>query len=142
MKKTTKTTPASKTTVVPTTKTTVASAIKTALAPVTKSIKAPVKKSAPVKKKPAGTTAAIATIISAKVDLGFGNHLYLRGEGPGLSWDKGQAMDCSSNLLWSTNLTGATAPVVFKVLVNDLTWSTGKDYVVEPGQSVTITPTF
>jgi len=32
--------------------------------------------------------------------------------------------------------------VTFKVLVNDLTWNTGNDYVVEPGQSLTITPTF
>ena len=124
-----------------TTKTTTAT-IKTAVAPATTSAKAPAKKSAPAKKQPATTAAPAATYLSAKVDIGFGNHLYLRGEGPGLSWDKGLPMDCSSNLMWTTTITGATAPVVFKVLVNDLTWSTGKDYVVEPGQSVTVTPTF
>ena len=115
---------------------------KTILAPATKSTKAPAKKNAPAKKKPAVTAAPPATYISAKVDIGFGNHLSVRGEGPGLSWDKGLVMDCSSNVLWTLTLTGATAPIVFKVLVNDLSWSTGKDYVVEPGQSVTITPTF
>ena len=116
--------------------------IKTAVAPATTSTKSPAKKSAPAKKQPAVTATPAATYLSAKVDIGFGNHLYLRGEGPGLSWDKGLPMDCSSNLMWTTTITGATAPVVFKVLVNDLTWSTGKDYVVEPGQSVTVTPTF
>ena len=124
-----------------TTKTTTVST-KTAVAPATTSAKAPAKKSAPAKKQPATAAAPVATYISAKVDIGFGNHLFLRGEGPGLSWDKGAAMDCSSNLMWTTTIAGATAPVVFKVLVNDLTWSTGKDYVVEPGQSVTVTPTF
>jgi hypothetical protein len=36
----------------------------------------------------------------------------------------------------------AASPVVFKVLVNDLTWNTGPDYVVEPGQSITVNPVF
>ena len=126
MKKTTKTVPATK----------------TALAPATTSIMAPAKKSAPAKKQSTVTAAPAATSISAKVDIGFGNHLYLRGDGPGLSWDKGQAMECSSNLMWTATFIGATAPVIFKVLVNDISWCTGKDYVVEPGQSVTITPTF
>lgn len=115
---------------------------KTVAAPVAQTTKAPAKKSAPAKKKPTVTAAPPATTISAKIDIGFGNHLYLRGEGAGLSWDKGLPMDSASNVLWTATLAGATSPVIFKVLVNDLTWSTGKDYVVEPGQSITITPTF
>jgi hypothetical protein len=103
---------------------------------------APSKKGAPVKKKPTAQPVPPATFISAKIDIGFGNVLFLRGEGPGLSWDKGLPMECIGPDLWSATLTGATAPITFKVLVNDLTWNTGSDYVVEPGQSVTITPTF
>ena len=118
------------------------SAPKATKTPVAAAPAAPTKKSAPAKKKAATTTAPLVTTLSAKVDIGFGNHLFVRGEGPNLSWDKGTAMDCTSNLLWTATIKGATAPVVFKVLVNDLTWSTGKDYVVEPGQSVTITPIF
>ncbi len=127
MKKSTKTTP---------------SATKATKVFVATASKAPAKKSAPAKKKALSSTAPLVTTISAKIDIGFGNHLCLRGEGPLLSWDKGIAMDCAGNILWTTTIKGATAPVIFKVLVNDLTWSTGKDYVVEPGQSVTITPTF
>lgn len=105
---------------------------------------APAKKAAaaPAKKKPAAQVEPPATFISARADIGFGNHLYIRGEGPGLSWDHGIAMDCVAADLWSATLKGATLPVIFKVLVNDLTWSTGNDYVVEPGQSLTIVPTF
>jgi hypothetical protein len=51
-------------------------------------------------------------------------------------------MDCVAADGWGLTLKGATSPVVFKVLLNDEKWSTGNDYVVEPGQSVTITPTF
>jgi hypothetical protein len=109
--------------------------------------KAPVRKAAPAapaaaRKKDSVQREAPATFISARVDIGFGNHLYLRGEGPGLSWDHGVAMDCTAADCWAATLKGAAAPVVFKVLINDETWSTGNDYVVEPGQSVTITPAF
>ncbi|MFI5335749.1 MAG: hypothetical protein ACHQ5A_03140 [Opitutales bacterium] len=118
-----------------------AATIKPASAP-----KAPAKKTptaaVPAKKKAAVQTEPPATFISARADIGFGNHLYLRGEGPGLSWDHGLALDCVAADLWSATLKGATAPVTFKVLVNDISWSTGSDYVVEPGQSVTIVPTF
>ena len=36
----------------------------------------------------------------------------------------------------------AKVPVTFKLLVNDVTWSTGNDFVVAPGQSLTVTPSF
>jgi hypothetical protein len=131
MKKSAKKVPAAKT---------AAPAIKTAAKP---AVKAPAKKNiAPAKKKPAVTTEPPATFISAQIDIGFGNHLTLRGTGPGLSWDQGLVMDSVGASLWTASVKGAVAPVVFKVLVNDLTWSTGPDYSVEPGQSITITPTF
>jgi len=105
--------------------------------------KAPAKKSTvPAKKKPAVTTEPPATFINAQIDIGFGNHLYIRGEGPGLSWDHGIAMDCTGNSHWTSTVKNATIPVVFKVLVNDLTWNTGPDYVVEPGQSISVNPAF
>lgn len=104
--------------------------------------KAPAKKPAVAVKKKAVTPSKPATFISAQIDLGFGNHLYLRGEGPGLSWDHGIAMDCVGANLWTATLKGATEPVVFKLLANDLSWNSGNDYVVKPGQSITVSPTF
>ena len=111
--------------------------------PPAKTAKAPARKTAaPAKKKTAVASEPPATFISAKVDLGFGNHLYLRGDGPGLSWDHGVAMDCVGAKFWTINVKNAAEPVVFKVLANDLSWSEGPDYTVQPGQSITITPTF
>jgi hypothetical protein len=104
-----------------------------------KAIKAPVKKAAPAKKK---TGEPPVTFISATIDIGFGNHLFLRGDGPGLSWDRGVAMDCTGAGLWTASVKNANGPVTFKVLVNDLSWSSGEDFVAAPGQSVTITPSF
>ncbi len=112
----------------------------------------PAKKVAPAKKAPAKKPAVSAkkksaaeppaTFISAQIDIGFGNHLTLRGEGPGLSWDKGLVMDNVGHSLWTSSISKAAKPVTFKVLVNDLTWSTGPDFVIEPGQSITVYPSF
>ncbi|MGC4075130.1 MAG: hypothetical protein QM760_22040 [Nibricoccus sp.] len=82
------------------------------------------------------------TTITAEIDIGFGNTLWLRGDGPGLSWETGVVMDCVADDKWSITLKDAGAPVVFKFLVNDLSWSTGDDYVVSPGVSVSVKPTF
>jgi len=118
-------------------------------APVAKASKpAPAPAAPPAKKAPApakkksGAGEPPATFISAQVDIGFGNHLTIRGEGPGLSWDDGVIMDCVGANLWTIAVKKATKPVVFKVLVNDLSWNTGADYSVTPGQSITIYPTF
>lgn len=84
----------------------------------------------------------VVTTISANVDVGFGNSLYIRGEGPGLDWEKGVRMECVSDDRWSIALGEAGRPFVFKFLINDETWSTGPDYTVSPGTTVTLTPTF
>jgi hypothetical protein len=108
-----------------------------------KASKAPAKKTAaPAKRKPAARSEVPATFISAKIDIGFGNHLYIRGEGPGLNWEHGVALDNVGADLWTITVKNATAPVVFKLLVNDLSWSTGDDFNVAPGKSITLTPSF
>lgn len=119
--------------------------VKAAAAPVkapAKKTAAPAVKKSPTPKKAVTQSEPPATFITANIDIGFGNHLYIRGEGPGLSWDHGVALDCVGNSLWTISIKNAVVPVVFKVLVNDLTWSLGNDFVAEPGQSLTITPSF
>jgi len=100
------------------------------------------KTSAPAKKKPAAKSEPPATFVSAQIDVGFGNHLAIRGSGPGLSWDQGLVMDNVGTNLWTVAISKATKPVAFKLLVNDLSWNTGADFVVAPGQSITTLPTF
>jgi hypothetical protein len=79
--------------------------------------------------------------IQARIDVGFGNALYLRGEGKGLSWDHGVPLTCVDSSTWQW--TGETTdPVKFKLLLNDTVWSAGEDFVAAPGQKVEISPVF
>src|SRR6266513_3145258 len=64
-------------------------------------------------------TRPVTTTIAAKIDIGFGNALYIRGEGPGLSWDRGVRMDCVTNDEWQLSLPESARPVTFKLLIND-----------------------
>ncbi len=106
---------------------------KTAAAPAAKKAKAAAAPAAPT---------VVVTTVSALIDVGFGNTLYLRGEGPGLSWDKGLLMNCVADAEWTLNLSGATAPLTFKFLLNDETWCTGEDYSLVPGKVGAFTPEF
>jgi len=110
----------------------------------------PVAKATPVVKatpvalpavKPVASTPVVTTI-SARIDIGFGNTLYLRGEGPGLSWDRGIAMECMADDVWRITLAESARAYTFKFLVNDLSWSVGPDYSVACGASVMLTPEF
>jgi len=82
------------------------------------------------------------TTITAQVDVGFGNTLYIRGAGGGLSWTVGVPMTCVAADVWRISLDAARQDIAFKVLVNDLSWSTGVDYSAVPGANVTIRPSF
>ncbi|MSU70429.1 MAG: hypothetical protein EXS39_06590 [Opitutaceae bacterium] len=85
---------------------------------------------------------AAVTVIAAQVDVGFGNELFIRGEGPGLSWEKGVLMTCVSDDRWSTVIANANQPITCKFLLNDLMWCAGENFVVIPGHSVSLVPAF
>lgn len=88
------------------------------------------------------TPIAITTTVGAQIDVGFGNTLYLRGEGPGLSWEKGVPLDCVADDKWAISFAETSAPVVFKFLINDRTWCAGDDYIAQPGSTLIVTPAF
>lgn len=109
--------------------------------------KAAAKKAAPKKTAAARKSAPAAakdpvTTVRAKIDIGFGNLLFLRGDGPGLSWEKGIALECVDDTIWSWTTSATVKPFTYKVLVNDLSWSTGEDYTAHAGKVNTIKPTF
>jgi hypothetical protein len=95
-----------------------------------------------VKKPAASAPSAAPTVIKAEIDVGFGNTLYLRGDGPGLSWNKGVPLDCTAGDLWVITISGAKSPITFKVLLNDETWSKGEDYTAAPGLTTSLIPVF
>jgi hypothetical protein len=123
-------------------------------APVVK--KAPAAKKTPAKrattpavpaptKSPAETPAPVpvpATGVVAGVDVGFGNQLFIRGEGPGLSWEQGVLMECVSSDSWTWSTKSASRPFAYKVLVNDEQWALGDDFIAEVGVQNTISPAF
>ena len=109
---------------------------------------APLAKTAPVpatppialaktESKPAPTPASI----EVKMDVGFGNALFLRGEGGGLTWERGIPLVCvnSNTWHWSQEI---KEQVKFKLLINDQVWSAGGDLVLVPGKKVEVVPTF
>jgi hypothetical protein len=92
------------------------------------------KKVAP--KKPATTT------IIANVDVGFGNSLYIRGEGADLSWEKGTALENVSPYEWVFCSDTATGEVTFKFLINDEAWADDDDLTVAAGSTSVSSPVF
>jgi hypothetical protein len=86
-------------------------------------------------------SSAMPVTIEAKIDVGFGNTLYLRGEGQELSWGHGIPLTCVDGKTWKW--TGeAKEQLKFKLLINDQIWSQGEDLVATPGQKVEISPAF
>ncbi len=96
-------------------------------------------------KKPAASAKAAApvTVIVAKYDVGIGNSMFIRGEGAGLSWESGTAMENAGNdvWVWTTNAVREGA-VSFKFLINDEAWSTGDNMTASAGETTTLRPSF
>jgi len=99
------------------------------------------KKPEPVAKKPKSNGTG-GTEIHANVDVGFGNTMYIRGEGPGINWERGVAMTCVKDDLWAYTVAATARPIVFKFLINDETWCTGDDFVATPGKKIVLAPSF
>jgi hypothetical protein len=95
----------------------------------------------PVAKKPKSNGSG-GTEIHANVDVGFGNTLYIRGEGPGINWERGIPMACVKDDLWAFTVSSTARPIVFKFLINDETWCSGDDYVAAPGKRIVLAPSF
>ena len=107
---------------------------------------APAQKAVAVEdKKAPGQKSAVsaprATTIEAKIDVGFGNTVYLRGQGPGLSWERGVPCECVNRNTWRWTALGAEK-LTFKLLLNDSIWARGADLVIGPGEKVEVVPAF
>jgi hypothetical protein len=83
-----------------------------------------------------------STVVEAWIDVGLGNSVHIRGQGNGLSWEKGQPLNCVDGKRWVWSTKGATGKVVFKLLLNDQVWCKGEDLTVEPGGRIDIIPSF
>ena len=83
------------------------------------------------------------TTVVANIDVGFGNRLFIRGNGCGLTWDKGIEMSLVNGNCWKweSKDPNNTTNFEFKILLNDELWSTGDNYLANKA-TMEITPVF
>lgn len=82
------------------------------------------------------------TSVVIQYDIGFSNHFSIRGEGAGLSWEKGVPLTNikSNEWIWETDLPFETCH--FKVLINDQAYEQGENHQIKEGDTLSYTPLF
>ena len=82
------------------------------------------------------------TSLVATAYIGIGNKLFLRGEGPGLNWERGVPMQFLSIGKWGWTTTDAIDPVTCRIYRNDDTPMLDENIVIAPGVRTEVTPRF
>lgn len=84
-----------------------------------------------------------ATRLIATAYIGIGNRLFIRGEGPGLSWEKGVPLQFVSIGKWRWETSDANSPVSFKLYKNDTVECTALGVQnLDPGHQQELTASF
>jgi hypothetical protein len=84
-----------------------------------------------------------ATRVLVTAYIGIGNRLFLRGEGPGLSWEKGVPLQFVSIGKWRWESSEAAATVKFRLFKNDTDECAGLgERAVEPGHQIQLSASF
>jgi len=83
-----------------------------------------------------------ATRLLATAYIGIGNRLFVRGEGPGLSWDHGVPMQFVSIGKWGWSTHDATSPIRIKLFKNDAVPAAMGEVTLEPGRHTEMTALF
>jgi len=95
----------------------------------------------PVKAEAASSSDG-ATRLLVTAYIGIGNKLFIRGDGPGLSWDKGVPMQFVSIGKWGWASHDVTAPIACKLYKNDETAALSGEISLDPGKHVELTALF
>lgn len=93
-------------------------------------------------KAESSTSSDGATRLLATAYIGIGNKLFIRGEGPGLSWDKGVPMQFVSIGKWGWHTHEAAGPLRVKLYKNDDTPCMTGEVQLEPGRHTEVTALF
>lgn len=83
-----------------------------------------------------------STRLLATAYIGIGNKLFIRGDGPGLSWDAGVPMQFVSIGKWGWSTHEATGPVTIRLYKNDETPALSGEVVLDPGKHTEVTALF
>ncbi|MDQ8207499.1 hypothetical protein QEH52_08265 [Coraliomargarita sp. SDUM461003] len=92
---------------------------------------------------PRQASKAVESTVVASVFIGIGNKPFIRGNGPGLSWDRGVEMEFEEigKWCWMAPLE-IEQPIEIQVFRNDEDPDTTGTYTLEPGQELRVSPEF
>jgi hypothetical protein len=90
-----------------------------------------------LKKSSTGTTSVVANVM-----IGIGNKPYLRGEGPGLSWEEGVPMNFIEIGKWAWSPSRKNASLTVQLYRNDDDPDQSGKIEVKAGEKIEITPDF
>jgi hypothetical protein len=84
-----------------------------------------------------------AATLVARVLIGIGNKPYIRGDGPGLSHDRGVPMEFVEIGKWQwVAPADAPGPITVRILKNDEVPASGGPILLAPGETVDVSPVF
>ena len=90
-----------------------------------------------------GGTTPRPTATTIRIHYPAGSHtLALRGDGAGLDWNAGKPLVAGADDTYTFSVDALAAPLEFKPLLDDATWSRGPNYTVAPGATVDVYPHF
>jgi hypothetical protein len=94
-------------------------------------------------KKAASSCTTPYTKITIKCDAGFGNTLFIRGNGiPMLSWEKGVPLKNIGADEWLFEINTSFTHAEIQILLNDTQFETGPNHALKCGTNVQYTPAF
>jgi len=82
------------------------------------------------------------TRILVRYNVGYDNHLFIRGNGAGLSWDHGVMLKNIGPDEWVWETSAPFRDCEFKVLINDQQFENGENHHISDGGAVQYTPNF
>ena len=93
------------------------------------------------KEKKNSTNTGMTSVI-ANVMIGIGNKPFVRGEGPGLSWDEGVSMNFIEIGKWAWSPPRKNSPLTIQIYRNDEDPDKGGKYEIKAGEKFELTPEF
>jgi hypothetical protein len=96
-----------------------------------------------IRRKRASRNPLSACSLTAHVLIGIGNKPFVRGAGPGLAQDKGVPMEFVEIGQWRWLAPSlGKEPITVRIFKNDEIPANGEDIVLQPGQSLEVSPVF
>lgn len=85
---------------------------------------------------------ARSTGITVKFDTGMGSQLFIRGNGPGMSWERGIPLLNVGSDLWIFQTEENFEQFQYKILLNDMQWEEGENHTAQIGKEIEIAAKF